>query len=130
MTASSRRLGETIVVASLARPEADAVFLSNRFSRCTPGELNQYVIKHFGLGEKDLPTTNDLTDGYFITPAGRSLLCYVVTIDGRPPARLLELQFREMCTRQPVAIAAHILGTADGDRDCAVIPGRELQDYA
>ena len=28
-----RRLGETIVVASLARPEADAVFLSIEFSR-------------------------------------------------------------------------------------------------
>ena len=28
-----RRLGETIVVASLARPEADAVFLSDQFSR-------------------------------------------------------------------------------------------------
>ncbi|KIG10925.1 KAP family P-loop NTPase fold protein [Caballeronia concitans] len=83
------RLGETVVVASLAIPEGDAIFLSID-AHGTPGALNQYVLEHLGLDQKSLPLSNDLTDGYFISPAGRTLLCYVVTIDGGPPARLLE----------------------------------------
>ncbi|WP_080970986.1 KAP family P-loop NTPase fold protein [Burkholderia cepacia] len=91
------RLGETVVVKSLDLPKGDAVFLSID-AHGTPGALNQYVLESFGLGRKNLPTTDDLSDGYFITPAGRALLCYVVTIDGQPPAHLLEHNF-EKCLR-------------------------------
>lgn len=91
------RLGETIVVASLVPPDADAVFLSIN-SKGALGELNQYVLKFFGLRRDDLPTAKNLTNGYFIASAGRTLLCYVVTVDGASPAQLLESNF-EKCLR-------------------------------
>lgn len=99
-----------------APPEADVIFLSTD-STGTSGTLNSQILTQLGL-PVTLPGSDELAKGYALHSTRRSLICYVVTIDGRPTDEVLHQNLRLAFNDKKVASAASywvpLMGTGDG----------------
>jgi hypothetical protein len=73
---------QAIAVQAGAPPDADLIFMSiNNVG--SDGRLNASVRRQLDLRDK-FPDSDELDDGYTIRQSSKGLLCYVVTVDGRP----------------------------------------------
>ncbi|WP_158266615.1 KAP family P-loop NTPase fold protein [Allosphingosinicella deserti] len=99
-----------------APPDAEVIFLSTD-SAGTPGALNSQILTQLNL-PMALPSGDELAQGYALRNSRVGLICYVVTIDGRPTNEALEHNLGLAFSDPQVASAASywvpLMGTGAG----------------
>ncbi|OYY90800.1 MAG: hypothetical protein B7Y45_06335 [Sphingomonas sp. 28-66-16] len=99
-----------------AGPAADVIFLPTD-GYGTPGQLNSAVLKKLGLPIK-LPGERELGEGYALTSTDKGLICFVVTVVGRPTIEALDTNFANALRDPRIQLQASLwvplMGTGTG----------------